>query len=113
MSESKPKNDGGRELEGQLVAGTGTAEGYSREGSDADGRVSHVEDPTRGAKASSLTPPPTSLRALVVIFIRALLASKTCTQLLQYHVAVRRWTVVGTSAVSMKVFFFPCPNNKK
>lgn len=62
MSESKPKNDGGRELEGQLVAGTGTAEGYSREGSDADGRLSHVEDPTRGAKASSLTPPPTCFR---------------------------------------------------
>lgn len=55
MSDSKPKNDE-MELEGQLVAGSGTAEGYSREGSDVDGRLSHVqvEDPTRGAKVRTL-----------------------------------------------------------
>lgn len=55
MSESKSNNDE-MEHEGQLVAGSGTAEGYSREGSDADGRLSHMADPTRGAKASSLPP---------------------------------------------------------
>eukprot|EP00752_Nemacystus_decipiens_P008024 g7170.t1 len=49
MAESQP-NNGGMKHEVQLVAGSGTAEGYSREGSDVDGRLSHVEDPSRGAK---------------------------------------------------------------
>lgn len=53
MSESKSKLDG-MEHEGHLVAGSGTAEGYSREGSE----VSHVADPTRVAKVRSLPPPP-------------------------------------------------------
>lgn len=55
MSEGKSKHDG-MEHEGQLVAGSGTAEGHSREGSDVDDRLNHTADPTRGAKASSLHP---------------------------------------------------------
>lgn len=51
MSEDKSQNDG-TEHGGQLVAGSGTAEGYSREGLDVDGRLNHTADPTRGAKVS-------------------------------------------------------------
>lgn len=55
MPESNSKNDG-TEHEGQLVAGSGTAEGYSREGSDVGGRLDQLADPSRGAKASTPSP---------------------------------------------------------
>lgn len=55
MSESKSQ-PAGMEHQGQLVTGSGTTEGYSREGSDVDSRLHHAADPTRGATVSWIPP---------------------------------------------------------
>lgn len=55
ISDYSSKNDG-MDYDGQqhVASGSGTAEGYSREGSDVDVRLNHHHhaDPARGAQAS-------------------------------------------------------------